>query len=407
MTRNTEQGASASVGPNPQQIGAISPSPSTGLPPASTKVEEPPPLKILVVDDDQYINRLVQIRLKNAGYAAGSAVNGAEAIAMIRADAPDLIFLDVSMPEIDGLEVLKTIRAENFDIAVIMMTAFGSESIAVEALRLGADDYLRKPFEPAEFQAVFSRTTKRLILARQNAYLQARLEEEIARAGQVQLDLLPNTKLNIPGFRCGAHFQSARAVSGDFYDWYLGGDGVPVLTLGDVMGKGLPAALLMATVRATLRGAGRTQSPGGAMAIAAAALESDLERTESFVTLFHARLDPTECELVYANAGHGMGFVLRADGTHQSIETHNLPLGVFAQHTFTETRVALSPGDALYIYTDGLLDAPGALDVEQLITLARSVGNVEEGIRQMVEQAIAGAEELPDDLTLLAIERVG
>lgn len=372
-----------------------------------TSTDALPSLDILVVDDDQYINRLVQIRLKNSGYIARSASDGAEAIATIRANQPDLLFLDVSMPEIDGLEVLKTIRAENRDIAVIMMTAFGSESVAVEALRLGADDYLRKPFEPAEFQAVFSRTARRLILARQNALLQARLAQEMQRAAQVQLDLLPQTSLQIPGFTLAAHFEPARAVSGDFYDWYLDGQGYPTLTLGDVMGKGMPAALLMATVRATMRAAGRDRSPGDALATAAASLGPDLERSESFVTLFHARLQPDTCTLTYSNAGHGLGFVLRRNGSMEPIVANALPLGILAEETYAESMVHFAPGDALYIYSDGLLDAPGQLEEAALIHIARTATDVHSAVENLVEQARAQMTELPDDLTVMALGCAG
>lgn len=132
--------------------------------------------QILVVDDDPDINRLVRVRLTSRGFAVETATNGEEALARIAEARPDLIFLDVSMPGIGGLEVLDVVRTRALDLGVIMMTAFGSESVAIEALRRGADDYLRKPFDRTEFGAVLERTVRRLELSRQNAWLRAELE---------------------------------------------------------------------------------------------------------------------------------------------------------------------------------------------------------------------------------------
>ncbi|HEY8600739.1 MAG TPA: response regulator, partial [Thermomicrobiales bacterium] len=134
--------------------------------------------RILVVDDDPDINRLVRVRLTTRGFTVESATNGEEALAAIAADPPDLLFLDISMPGIGGLEVLADLRARGLDLAVIMMTAFGSEAVAIEALRHGADDYLRKPFDRTEFSATLDRTVRRLELSRQNAWLRTRLDQQ-------------------------------------------------------------------------------------------------------------------------------------------------------------------------------------------------------------------------------------
>ncbi len=183
-------------------------------------------------------------------------------------------------------------------MAMIMMTAYGTEDVAVEALRRGADDYLRKPLESSELEAVLERTVERLELSRQNEELRRqldeqrrRLESELARAAKVQADLLPSDVPEIPGFEFAARCVPARDVGGDYYSWIEPGPGVLAFTLGDVMGKGMPAALLMATVRAAVRAAAQLNSPAVALDLAARALGTDLERSSSFVTLFHARLD--------------------------------------------------------------------------------------------------------------------
>jgi len=210
---------------------------------------------VLVVDDEPNIRRLLDIRLRNRGHLVYTAASGDEAIARLDELEPDLILLDVSMPGSSGLDVLERIRTEARDIAVIMMTAFGSERVAIDSLRRGADDYLRKPFEPDEFRVILDRTITQLRLRRQNLELRRRLdeqrrqlEEELARAGVVQASLLPDALPSLPGFSLAAACLAAREVGGDYYDWHRLGDDCLVLTIGDVMGKGMPAALMMATV---------------------------------------------------------------------------------------------------------------------------------------------------------------
>jgi phosphoserine phosphatase RsbU/P len=366
-------------------------------------LEERASLKVLVVDDDTFINRLVQIRLKNRGFQVTSAADGAAALQMIRSNSPDLVFLDVAMPNVGGLQVLGEIRRDKLDVAVIMMTAFGSESIAVEAMRHGADDYLPKPFQPVDFEAVLERTVRRLLLMRQNLMLRRRLDLEMAQAAQVQADLLPQHVPDLPGFEIAAYFRSARAVSGDFYDWYQNNQTF-VFTLGDVMGKGMPAALLMATVRAVMRVAGGLRTPALALNTAAAVLGPDLERSGRFVTLFHCQLDGANRQFTYANAGHRLGFVRRQDGTLETFDAQGLPLGIMSDVTYTEKSITLAAGDLVIVYSDGLIDAKEGQEIRfnDLADLLSSEIDAATVVERLVEFAVPRG-ELPDDLTLLVL----
>lgn len=372
----------------------------------ATTTEERAALNVLVVDDDPFINRLVQIRMKNRGYQVFSAGDGEKALEMIRAASLDLVFLDVAMPKVSGLQVLEEIRRDKLDIAVIIMTAFGSESVAVEAMRNGADDYLPKPFEPSGFEAVLERTVRRLLLTRQNVMLRRRLDLEMAQAAQVQADLLPQAVPEIEGFEIAAFFRSARAVSGDFYDWYQDekDNQTVAFTLGDVMGKGMPAALLMATARAVMRVAGGLRTPALALNTAAKVLGPDLERSGRFITLFHCQLQAESRQFTYANAGHRLGFVQRADGVIETFEAQGLPLGIWGDATYTEKHLTLSPGDWVVIYSDGLIDAKvdEEIGVDQLAALLSMELSATKAMERLVGLAVPPG-ELPDDLTVLVL----
>lgn len=366
---------------------------------------------VLVADDDPHINRLFQVLLRHRGYAVLGAANGREALAMLETTPADLLFLDVAMPDVGGMAVLEQVRARALDLAVIMITAFGSEEIAIEALRRGADDYLRKPFERDEFQTVLDRTVERLELRRINALLHRelaeqhrQLEQELSRAARVQADLLPREAPRLPGFELAGRCLPAREVGGDFFDWFEARPGLLSLTLGDVMGKGMPAALLMATVRAALRGAARRRGPAETLESAAAALEDDLARAESFTTLFHARLDLASRRLTYVDAGHGYALLRRADGSVEALPGRQLPLGVLPGQVYEEGSVLLQPGDALVLYSDGLPEG-----VEQQTLHAAALGAQLAGAssaQTMVDRLLdlaSGPGQHQDDLTVVVL----
>lgn len=305
-------------------------------------------------------------------------------------------------------------RAEGHDLAVVMATAFGSEKIAIGALRRGADDYLRKPIDPVEFQAVLDRTSARLLLARENRRLQAlldakrgQLEAELARAATVQANLLPRQAPTLPGWEVAAACTPAREVGGDFFDWLVGDDGSLTVTLGDVMGKGMAAALLMATVRAALRAAASTVTPSERVTAVDRGLADDLTRSGSFVTLFHCQIDLSSGAISYIDAGHGLVLIRRADGIVDSLAgARGLPLSIEEGLSYDECHARLETGDTLVIFSDGLpdarpdlgdhpmalgaylSDAPAATLVDRLMTL------VHEG------------EDQPDDVTVIAVRRL-
>ena len=375
-----------------------------------TMTAPPTHTRMLVVDDDADINRLICLRLKAAGFQVQSVRDGADALAVLDKEPLDVLVLDVSMPGVGGIAVLEYVRARDMDVAVILSTAFGSEAIAIDALRKGADDYLRKPFERDEFHAVVERTVSRLLLRRQNIALQRQLDEkrrlleaELARAGQVQADLLPLTLPRLPGFDLAAHCLPAHEVGGDFYDWQEVAPGTVALTVGDVMGKGMPAALLMATVRAALRAGTQPGRPAATVAAAAAALRDDFERSGRFVTLFRAVVTLPQRRLDYVDAGHGYALLRRRAGAVESLGPRNLPLGVEASVPPIPGALVLEPGDTLVIYSDGLPAAvAGTLDPSEIGRQLDGIGSAQEGVERLLAlRTVEGPQD--DDLTVVVL----
>lgn len=230
------------------------------------------------------------------------------------------------------------------------------------------------------------------------------LEEELARAAQLQADLLPRDVPYLPGLELAARCLPAREVGGDFFDWHEAVPGILTLTLGDVMGKGMPAALLMATVRAALEAVAQQSPPALAVETVAAALERDLDRSASFITLFHAQIDVAARRVEFVDAGHGHVLLRRAGGWLEELGPRGLPLGVLPGPSYQKGSVILRPGDAMVVYSDGLLDARPELELTPL-TLADSLTGARSAL-DMVDRLVALAAPdgpLPDDLTMVVV----
>jgi sigma-B regulation protein RsbU (phosphoserine phosphatase) len=384
-------------------------------PPAARPLRRPPAAlagrainRAMIVDDNPDIHLLLTARLEARGFIVQSAGDGEAALDTFKEFSPDVAFLDVKMPRLGGLDVLQVIRAQNLDMAVVLTAALGLEQMAINALQHGADDYLRKPFDGAEFQAALDRTISRLALARQNAALRRHLGIELARAGDAQAGLLPAADPQFHDFELAARCVPAGEgeVGGDFYDWQQLGPDTLSLVVGDVMGKGMPAALMMATVRAVLRAVVPQNGPAEALQRAARTLDPDLARSGSFVTLFHAQLDAATGRLSYSDAGHGFVLFRRAGGGVEQLRHVGLPLGVLDDEIYREDSIVLEPGDVLIVYSDGLTQAQPDLLIDRALLASLIEGGASAAtIADRLIELGRSTGPLTDDLTIAVLRR--
>jgi sigma-B regulation protein RsbU (phosphoserine phosphatase) len=191
-----------------------------------------------------------------------------------------------------------------------------------------------------------------------------RLEGQLEVARQVQLELLPAHDPQLEGFDICAWNFSTEEVSGDYYDWVSIYEDQIGIVIADVSGKGVPAALLMAFLRASLRAAIHIgYAPHISMAKVNYLLWESIERNQ-FVTAFYGVLDASNKTLAYTNAGHNPPLLMDADGTARFIERGGLPLGMFKSTRYYEYYQAIEPGQLLVLYTDGVTEAMGAKEEE-------------------------------------------
>jgi PAS domain S-box-containing protein len=234
--------------------------------------------------------------------------------------------------------------------------------------------------------------------------LHAELDAEFRRTAEIQAQLLPHAAPDLPGYEFAGICLPARQVGGDFFDWLAGNDAIRI-SLGDVMGKGMPASLLTATVRAALRVVAHLPVSAAVEAVNKA-LSPDLLRSDSFVTLFHAALEPESGQLTYVDAGHGMAFIQRRDGAVEPLGMRNLPLGVLPDATYPSGTTILEPGDTLVINSDGLPDARPELHLDA-VGVAGQIGelpNAQAKLEQLVS-LVSDIQTRPDDLTLVLLHR--
>jgi len=191
-----------------------------------------------------------------------------------------------------------------------------------------------------------------------------RLEGQLEVARQVQLQLLPPRDPQLEGFDISAYNYPTEEVSGDYYDWVRIYDDQIGLVVADVSGKGVPAALLMAFLRASLRAAIHIgYAPHISMAKVNYLLWESIERNQ-FVTAFYSVLDASNRTLAYTNAGHNPPLLLNADGQARFIERGGLPLGMFKDTRYYEYYLPIESGQTLVIYTDGVTEATNTSDEE-------------------------------------------
>jgi sigma-B regulation protein RsbU (phosphoserine phosphatase) len=379
--------------------------------------------QILVVDDDAMSRKILVQLLASAGYESRECEDGAKALQIIRAKQPSLLLLDFDMPELNGAEVLKRLRADNnpavAQIPAIMLTGHGSEESEVRCLQAGADDFVTKPINAAVLRARIETQLRlrsmRRQLERQNDELEEwrrNLERDLAAARLTQQSLIPQKPPALPGWEVAACYRPVIQVGGDIYGWLHMKDGRMLFWIADGTGHGAAAALLT-TLAKLLFHHGSMEHDGPASVMEA--VNEDFRSifgARSFMTAMCVAVDPSTGKASVVGAGHPPLLITRCTGVTESIASIAPPLGLIERPHFAETVVDLQVGDAFLLYTDGLFGASQGervrLTPERLAKmLDHSASSATALLTQILSQAAPdnGKEALPDDLAALAVRR--
>jgi PAS domain S-box-containing protein len=221
-------------------------------------------------------------------------------------------------------------------------------------------------------------------------------------AARIQRELLPNALPDVEGYEVAAACMPALDVAGDFYDWVLSREGELQFTVADVMGKGMGAALVTATLRAVLRAAPAELSPAARVRLAADSMVG--AEAGLFATLFHGCLDPRSGTLRYVDAGHGYCVILRRGGDLVRLPSRSMPVGVLPDQQFHEGIARLDPGDMLLVYSDGLVETEErSLEPHELTAGLHESMQAAEVVRRLTDTMPL---RLPDDVTVVAVRRL-
>jgi len=403
---------------------------------------------LLVVDDNELNRDALARLLQRQGYSVAVAQNGQQALEALGEQSVDLVLLDVTMPGLSGLEVLKVIRRMDSALAlpVIMVTAKSQSADVVEALELGANDYVTKPLD---FPVVLARIRTQLSLKRavdqvtrleqsltqRNKELEAAsaqlaaadqgMKRDLEAAAWVRQTFLPSEPPDVPGVRFAWALKPCSRLAGDLLN-VLPLDarrlGIYVFDCG---GHGVAASLLSVTVSRSLERLLAARWPAGPRGVAPSAggtapaeVVGELGRqfskgpvTEQPFTLLYGMLDLETREFRFVSAGRPGPLYLPADGDAAVLGTSSLPVGLSGGNC-KEHRVSLRPGDRLYLYSDGVTEARNP-EGEHFGT-RRLIHTVEQGrtaplpdsleVLSRSIEAWGGSPALQDDLTLLAFE---
>jgi sigma-B regulation protein RsbU (phosphoserine phosphatase) len=323
------------------------------------------PERILIVDDTPANLRLLSQLLKERGYQVRAVSSGARAFTSIKVEPPDLILLDIRMPEMDGYEVCTRIKAQprTSDIPVLFISALDEIQDKMKAFSVGGLDYITKPFQLEE---VVARVETHLALRRlQRNLIEAnqRMERELMLAAQVQTSMMRTHFPRLPGWQFAGKLIPAKLTCGDFFDAFRLPDGKIAILIADVVDKGVGAALYMSMSCALLRSyiLENPANPEQVFNIVNRRIQEDSD-TDQFVTVFLGILDPKTGSMIYSNAGHNPPLLIQnSAGKSATLLARTGPaLGILEDITWDQRQTRLEPGDEMVLYTDGITDAENA-----------------------------------------------
>lgn len=385
------------------------------------------PTKILVVDDEPDLEIMIsqkfrkQVREKEMVFEF--AANGTAALLKLEAQ-PDMhvILTDINMPEMDGLTLLGKVREQYPLIKTVIVSAYGDMSNIRSALNRGAFDFVTKPLDFTDLDITLNKAIHEAHAFQRAAQEHDQLvaiQQELEVARQIQKTIVPRQFPPFPErreFAVHAEMIPARKVGGDFYDFFLIDDEHLGFVIGDVSGKGVPAALFMAVSKTVLKATALRGVPPAECCEQINRILFLESVEEMFVTAFYGVLNTRTGEVTYCNAGHNPPYILRRDGRVEAMaSTEGLMLGLMENWNYQAKQIVLEPGSGIILYTDGIteaLDRSNALFTEMRLVecLKRfqppAVKEIVAGVMAEVETFAAGAPQA-DDMTVLVLTYLG
>ena len=325
--------------------------------------------RTLIADDEPDILAALRLLLKNDGYEPETVSSPAAVLEAIERAQFDVVLMDLNYARDttsgrEGIDLISRIQALDPSLPIVVMTAWATVDLAVEAMRRGVRDFVQKPWENKRLLQTLRKQVRhaharraaqaRLVTGRKT---EAQLQRELIEARELQENLLTNPSLAVPGINIAIKWQPAKTVGGDYVAAFEIDDDHAALCVADVVGKGLPAALLMSNFQAALQSlALQFSSPADVSTRLNRVLYSNIP-LHKFITAFYGVVNIPNRTFTFTNAGHNAPLLVRANGDCVRLEAGGSVLGAFADLTYAQGTLQLSAGDRLLLYTDGLSEA--------------------------------------------------
>ncbi len=366
--------------------------------------------RVLVADDQPDVLEALRWLLTGEGYEPEFVSSTDAVLERLRARPFDLLLMDLNYTRDttsgrEGLELIQHVRAHDATMPIVVMTGWGSIDTAVEAMRRGAKSFVQKPWEDVALLEILQREIDE---ARATKRRDAKQQREFEEARLIQRGLLPTALPQVPGLDLASSWQPANGVGGDCFDALPFGATAIGLSVADVAGKGVPAALLMSNLQAAVRAFAQDGALPSAVCASVNRLLCRNMAAGRFVTFCYARIDVAAGRLTYANAGHNPPLLIRPDGAAELLSPGGTVLGVFMESTYEPGEFPIGPGDRLVFYTDGITESRNAAGdeygEERLVDAARRFRTLpaQDMLASLLEEIVAfNNATYEDDATLI------
>lgn len=403
-------------------------------------VEVAEKLSVAIVDDARFMRTLIASVLEEEGFHTISYGNPIEALEELIKNPTDIILVDYEMPEMNGLEFIENFKPKERHVPTVMLTTETDVNLAVKAIRLGASDFLNKPFKKDELIHILKKVDKENKLIKENKKLfeqlkirekelkrkneqlyklYSNLEDELKMASEIQKNILPQEYPKLEGFDFAVKYKPSQDIGGDFYDFIELPNGNHAIAFADISGHGIPAALLSAMFKVHLVSYAKNyEDPAELLRL----LNEEVIESfpdGKFISLFYFVLNKTTGKISYCKAAQEPALIIKSTGEIIELAGQGQVLGLFSEEDFPgilkfETEILeLESGDKLFLYTDGINESQNKNEEfygnDRLQVILRECINLnaEDTLNSVLSDLKLFLDGLSilDDLTLMCVEK--
>ena len=368
--------------------------------------------RVLIADDQHDLLDALHLLLKGEGIQMEAVTSPDAALAALSETSYDLLLMDLNYTGdttsgTEGMDLLARVQALDSSLPVVVMTGWGSVDLAVETMRRGVRDFVQKPWDNAQLLATLR---SEIDAGRERRREAEDGKRELEEARRIQRKLLPTTVPQVDGCEIATQWRPAAGVGGDCFDLIPFESSRVAVCIADVVGKGIPAALLMSNLQASVRAFASEAAQPAELCQQVNRILCGRIAEGRFISFFYCRIDTSLGVVTYANAGHYPPVLVRADGSVQRLEQGGPVLGVLSDATYEQAHVQIGSGDRIIMFTDGVTEARNANDEEfgEERLIAEAIANracSAPAIEARLADSLASftGDNLQDDATLIVV----